>query len=389
MHFVGNAAIILGDGSRELQPIYSPGFSILSAIIPVITIVSALWFSEKRHGGLKVRLAALLAAGIVGGLAIVGMHYIGNSGISNYRTHLDPRTIGGAVLIGCLAMTGVIVGVATLQDSWLNTFKWRFVSALVIAIAVPSLHFEASLAITFVFERPNNGNTAAQYQNVIVSSILTVMTIVTCVVIGVYTRQEIIEIKSKAEQVVVNCAWFDHQGRAMVTRNGILPCYTVTNKDNERGFDEDFNTNHPAFHWLFKVTHDWNSVSRFVQGMKSHLDSLANGQHTLRSGAQEHNAWNTTSADQQYSVVFRERFCAAAYDMAKTLRVDLTDVGVLYEGVMSFSTMARHAPNGRRFSWSSRQRARPVDIEVRTDAHAPSREMISRPLDWAMMCEQR
>ena len=365
MHFVGNAAIILGDGSRDLQPVYSAGFSTLSAIIPVVTIVVALRVSDMRHKGPKTRFASLLAAGIVGGCAIYGMHYTGNIGITNYRTHADPRTIGGAIGIGCVSMTAVVFGVSTLRDSWLNTFRWRFICALIIAVAVPGLHFEASLKITYIFETPNRGSAVAQYLNVIVSSVLTVLTVVACVIIALFTRQEIIEIRSKAEQVVLNCAWFDHQGRVMVTRNGILPCYTVTRNDNERGFDDDFNIRHPAFHWLYKITRNWNSVSRFVSGMKKHLDSLDSGQHLPHSANPKGMHHSQKSADQEYSVIFRKRFCIAAAEIAKTLRVDLSELGALYPGVMSFSTFGRDATQRRPFSWSREQYPAIIDIEVR------------------------
>ncbi|KAL9081712.1 MAG: hypothetical protein Q9159_007110 [Coniocarpon cinnabarinum] len=370
MHFVGNAAIILGDGSRELQPVYSPGFSILSAFIPIVTIVSALWISEKRHRGLRQRFAALLAAGVCGGLAIVGMHYTGNLGTTNYRTHADPRTIGGAIAIGCLAMTAVVFGVATLQDSWLNTLKWRFVSALAIATAVPCLHFEASLKLTYIFERPNSGTAVAQFQNVIVSVILTVMTIVTCGVIAICTMKESSQIRSKAEQVVLNCAWFDFQGRIMVTRNGILPSCTITSKDNERGFDDEFNTSHPAFHWLFRVSHDWSSISRLVPGMKRHLENLnAQQQHSLHSGHSDQTVRNGPSPDQQYSLLFRQRFAVAAYDLASSLRVGMPDLGVLYDGVMSFSTFSRSSIHRRSLSWSGKKDCpAPLDIESIQDS---------------------
>ena len=36
MHFVGNRAIILGDGCKEIQLYYNPSFTALSVFLPII-----------------------------------------------------------------------------------------------------------------------------------------------------------------------------------------------------------------------------------------------------------------------------------------------------------------------------------------------------------------
>ena len=340
MHFVGNAAIQLGDGSRELQPIYNPLYSFISAVLPVITIVGMLYVAEKRHGGPRARIWSLLVAGIIAGFAIVGMHYVGNLGISNYAFHMNPVTFAGAVAIGCPAMTVVLFGIAKLQDALLNTFRWRLFCALIIAATVASLHFEASSHVSYTFKTLNTAGTVAQYQNVIVSTVLTVLTICLCVALAIYTRHERQQIRSKAEQVVLSCAWYDREGKVMVTRTGLLPSLPITDKDNERGFSDNFDTSHPAFQWIFKVTQNWTSVSRFVPGMKTHVNATAAS--NTRPGAADIDQMprNSAAADQEYSLLFRKRFCTAALELASTLRVDLNGLGSLFEGVVNYSTFS-------------------------------------------------
>lgn len=61
---------------------YDPGLVVLSVVIAVVAATAALWFTV----GLD-RLVPRLAAGLVMGAAVTGMHYTGMAAV---RVHLDP-----------------------------------------------------------------------------------------------------------------------------------------------------------------------------------------------------------------------------------------------------------------------------------------------------------
>jgi hypothetical protein len=63
MHFVGNRAIILGGGEKEIQLYYSSSFTAVSAILPIIVIFMGLLIVDRFYKGSKsftTRYLALL-----------------------------------------------------------------------------------------------------------------------------------------------------------------------------------------------------------------------------------------------------------------------------------------------------------------------------------------
>jgi NO-binding membrane sensor protein with MHYT domain len=147
MHFVGNRAIVLGDGEDEIQLYYSPAFTALSAIIPVVVIFLGLMTADRFHRRSQhaaVRIGSLVVCGICAGAAITEMHYLGNNGTTNYRLHLSWPHIFGAA--------GIAVGASLLSfglffhwsGSWLNNLFRRAVVACFLAVAVSGMHWTAA-----------------------------------------------------------------------------------------------------------------------------------------------------------------------------------------------------------------------------------------------------
>lgn len=144
MHFVGNRAIVLGDGESEIQLYYSPTFTAISAIIPVVVIFLGLMIADRFYRRSKhaaVRIASLIICGLCAGAAITEMHYLGNNGTTNYRLHLSWAHVFGAA--------GIAVGASLLSfglffhwsGSWLNNIVRRAVVACFLALAVSGMHW--------------------------------------------------------------------------------------------------------------------------------------------------------------------------------------------------------------------------------------------------------
>lgn len=76
MHFVGNRAIILGDGEGDIQLYYSPVYTAISAIIPVVVMFAGLTIADKFYTGSRrdlTRYLSLLVCGICAGAAVTEM----------------------------------------------------------------------------------------------------------------------------------------------------------------------------------------------------------------------------------------------------------------------------------------------------------------------------
>src|SRR5579859_6409561 len=100
MHFIGNRAIVLGDGQAEIQIAYSTGFTALSFFVPILVLLAAFLAVGTNDKISKIRV--VLGGGLAG-LAICGMHYLGQAGISNYTCVYRVANVVGSVIIAVLA----------------------------------------------------------------------------------------------------------------------------------------------------------------------------------------------------------------------------------------------------------------------------------------------
>jgi NO-binding membrane sensor protein with MHYT domain len=147
MHFVGNRAIVLGSGEAEIQLYYSPTYTAVSAILPVVVIFLGLLAADKFYRGSRgsvVRFASLAICGVCGGAAVTEMHYLGNNGTTNYRLILSWAHVIGAAAIAvgaCLVSFGLFFH---WSKHWMNNIWRRIVVALFLALAVSGMHWTAA-----------------------------------------------------------------------------------------------------------------------------------------------------------------------------------------------------------------------------------------------------
>lgn len=110
-----------------------------------------------------------------------------------------------------------------------------------------------------------------------------------------------------------------------------------------QAFEDEFDITHPVFQWLYRASHNWISIARFVPRMKRHLQAakflpapLKRSESTVSDSPVEMTGRSTL---EDYSVLFREAFCVAASDLASELQTETDDIGTLYEAVMMTGTM--------------------------------------------------
>jgi NO-binding membrane sensor protein with MHYT domain len=140
MHFVGNYAIKLGDSRQFPQIAYSLKFTVASFFLPVIVLFFAFWAVGSNE---KIILARVILGGLLAGLGICGMHYVGQFGVSNYVcTYAIGYVIGSAIL----AVTSSTVAIGTFfvwRSKWDMSWKKRVVCAVILSVAVSSMHWLA------------------------------------------------------------------------------------------------------------------------------------------------------------------------------------------------------------------------------------------------------
>lgn len=169
MHFVGNRAIELGDGSKEIQLYYSPGFTALSVFLPVIFLFIGFAVAERFNRTTRSLYLSLGITGIFAGLAIVGMHYIGNFGTTTYNLQNDYRHIIGAALIATFSCYVAITLFFHQKEQWINTWWRRIPVAAILATAVCGMHWTAAAGTRYRLRQFYHGAEQARNNNLIVA----------------------------------------------------------------------------------------------------------------------------------------------------------------------------------------------------------------------------
>lgn len=350
MHFIGNRAIILGDGKASIQLVYSAGYSTLSVFLPIIGLTIAFAAAEFPSRSPVLHWIALTCTGIFAGLSIVGMHYIGNFGITNYELQYLARFLAASVVIAIGDCLAVLMLFYTWRDKWIGVWWKRLACAVALSGGVSAMHFTASTNCIYTLKH-YNAPKAIRSRNVqvIVAGIIcgTSAVIVLCVLF--FTRHRAKVLKRSSQKVMLACAMFDPNGRILVTTEGVLPAREITDKYNHRTFNEEFDTSHPAFQWIFRVTHNWSGVADLIPKMKSHLgarrDVSEEDSRPASSGSSVHYDPDTYT---DYSIIFRERFCTAAASLAASMHIPVERVGVLYDKIIETGTLQAEGKTGKR-----------------------------------------
>lgn len=341
MHFVGNRAIILGDGSKDIQLYYNPGFTALSAFLPIIFLFCGLTTVEVRRPGQRFFWPALVVAGIVAGLAITGMHYVGNFGISNYRLHFPAGYVIGAAAIAICASIAALTLFFYFKERWVNSLPRRLVCACLLAGAVSGMHWVASVGTTYtLIGAAVNASSMGRDTNLIVAIVISLLSCVVCMVFALLTQRRKKQLADRAQHVVLASATFDQDGKILVTQEGLLPSQKITKQYNQRSFNDEFTVSHPVFQWLYRITYNWSAVTDLVPAMRHHLRTMGTVKDPTRPITPGSESDYSKEEAEDYSILFREHFCVAASELADELSTSLDDLGVLYNGIMMTGSLA-------------------------------------------------
>ncbi|PMD42218.1 hypothetical protein L207DRAFT_456438 [Hyaloscypha variabilis F] len=348
MHYISNRAIVLGDGQVAMQISYSSGFTALSFFVPILVLLAAFTAVGSNDQVSKVRV---VIGGTLAGLAICGMHYLGQAGISNYTSIYSIGNVVGSSLVAAAASVVALSVFFVLRAAWTNSWWKRALCALILAGAVFGMHWVASVGTQYRLKQgsaslSHNISRDSTIIVVIALSIGACFILVTLAILGQRRRARSAD---RAQHIVLASATFDQNGRLMVTPEGLLPSQKVTNSHSELGPDKAFGISHPVFHWVFRATRNWSSISGLLPGMRNHLDrsSTRNGSLSWREPV-VHPVDNKGEPVGEYSIIFREQFCIAAASLAEQLNEPLENVGVLFDEIFSTGQTATFKSAARR-----------------------------------------
>ncbi|KAK5116696.1 hypothetical protein LTR62_007370 [Meristemomyces frigidus] len=351
MHFIGNRAIVLANGDWTMQLVYNSGYTTLSVFLPIIGLTISFSAAEYPTQSKALHWFALSCTGVFAGLSVVGMHYIGNFGISNYTPQYQPRFLAASIVIAIGDCLLVLILFYTLREQWISSWWKRLMCASLLAGGVSAMHFTASTHCSYLYKGTQNQPTAISSRNVqvAVAGGLSVAAALTVVGVLLFSRHRARVLKTRSQKVMLACAMFDPDGRILVTTEGVLPAREITDKYQHRTFNDDFDTAHPVFQWIYRVTRSWPAVSDLVPQMKGHLAAYrADSEDESKPLSSTSSANFDPDTYSDYSIIFRERFCCAAASLAAAMNMPTERIGVLYDKIIETGTLHREDRFGKR-----------------------------------------
>ncbi|CVL08711.1 uncharacterized protein FMAN_06853 [Fusarium mangiferae] len=340
MHFIGNIALTLAEGEAEMQIVYSSGMTVISFCMPVLVLLGAFYAI-----GISNRIAwwRVITAGILCGCAICGMHYLANASIKNYQCIYEPAYIVGAAVIAVAASTVALAMFFIFQSLSASSWWKRTISAIILAGAVSSMHWCASVGTQYRLlhlKKLERGSRTATAIAVICLSFSACIIIAGSAILRARTLRDA---ALRAQQIELAAVVFNKDGCLLVDSNGVFPNTVVTDFFIGENTDDKFNTAHPQFHWMFQASRNWTGISGLINGMKQHLRQLPHkSQHKdPTKGIQLINA--DGELIDGYSVIFRELFCVAASKLSDRLDESITTMGILWDEIIPKRSVANPA----------------------------------------------
>lgn len=141
MHYIGDQAISLHNGTDTVEILYNTGFTTLSFFLPIVVLTFAFYFVGASE---KPVAWHICLAGTLIGAAVCGMHYAGEFGITNYEYSHSPFNVVGAVIIAIAASIIALGAFFRFRESWSSSWWKRSLSAALLAGAVSGMHWTAA-----------------------------------------------------------------------------------------------------------------------------------------------------------------------------------------------------------------------------------------------------
>ena len=179
MHYIGNRAILMLNGERELQIEYSSKYTAVSFFLPICVMGLAFYYFNRSE---TVTIHGTVLGGFTTGLAVCGMHYTGQVGISNYSISYSPQHVVGAAIIAVAANTTALGIFFYFTVTWTNGLMKKIGCASLLAFSVSGMHWIATVGTFYRFQSNKSDSNGLSRQGVVIVVLCLVRLLFICFV---------------------------------------------------------------------------------------------------------------------------------------------------------------------------------------------------------------
>jgi NO-binding membrane sensor protein with MHYT domain len=171
MHFIGNRAIVMAEGQPDMQIVYNTGFTSVSFFLPIVVLFAAFYLLGTTD---RVNRYYIAISGVLMGVAIGAMHYVGQLGISNYHCTYQAANVVGAAIISIAASIVALNIFFRIREAWTDSWWKRVLCGFVLACSVSGMHWTATVGTVYRFKGFGSGpsDPLSRTQTVIVCTTL-------------------------------------------------------------------------------------------------------------------------------------------------------------------------------------------------------------------------
>lgn len=171
MYFIGNRAIVLGNGAPHMQVSYSATYTGISFVIAVVVLLIA--FAAAGIGE-RASYGRIVMGGWLTGSAICGMHYVGQLGIANYKCSYDVEYVTGSAIIAIYASCVSLGIFFRWRSTWADSWWRRAVSGCFLAGSVSGMNWTAAVGTSYKDHDMSvvHGDQLSRSQTVIICTVL-------------------------------------------------------------------------------------------------------------------------------------------------------------------------------------------------------------------------
>ncbi|RCI06902.1 hypothetical protein CU098_013793 [Rhizopus stolonifer] len=263
MHLIGNNSLTITlENNTHYQLLYSSGATFASLVVAILCMLLSFAFVGITE---QAKIFRIVLSGIIAGLGIVSMHYLGQIAIAFFVTKNKIGHVLGAIAIAVCAVTAALFIFFKLREQWENQWYKRLGCAMLMGLAVCGMHYTALFGTVYYANIDSDVTPPTP-----VMTIPTLIGIISAIVLIACILLFIIAVKSKIEndnspiqadsrtRLILGLVFFDARGRMLVKVDGIVPMKEITESVPEDRYCGAFSAHHPIFARLFESTLSWS-----------------------------------------------------------------------------------------------------------------------------------
>lgn len=395
MHFIGmNISLSPAPGIHWYIQ-FSPGFTILSLFVPMLSLVFAFVFigagadslpvDDREDGDEPHREIMFPADGnvfqrflsmfshcfrertseeylslriVIGGLIVGGtvalMHY--SAGFSaSFQRQYDLPYLVFSIVLACVASTLSLLVFFRFQAQWQANWWKKMICALGLAVGVSGMHY-LGLAGTrwYVPHGKTQGFTQGKKASTVLTIAISVMCFGVCVVSFIIVFSDFLvtrENRRKARRVTIASATFDKAGRVLVNLDGMLPMSEVETDFPLKDIIDELNHRQPTFQWLYSLSWDWSILDPFLPRIASRalglnspiLPSNSTLAPRIFRSRKEPGSSYTSSKNAAQLALFKDRCLETTQALANQLGLPVNQMGVFFDNILRTGTRSTPA----------------------------------------------